>query len=396
MKSKNSDLAKLWNQNLQMNYGTPAIALHKGSGSVVWDVEGKRYLDMLGGIATTVVGHANPVVVSAVSRQIRELSHVSNYYMHEPELKLAEKLTNFTKSPHARVFFCNSGAEANEAALKLSRLTGRGQIVATEGGFHGRTVGALSMTGQSGKRLPFLPLLKKVEFAPYGDIDSMRRLVSRRTAMVIVEPIQGENGVVVPPAGYLKAVRELCDQYGALLCIDAVQTGMGRTGQWFGYEYAGITPDIITLAKGLGGGLPLGAMIAVTENAPSFKAGDHGSTFGGNPVSCAAGLAAISIIEKKNLMVRVAKVGKSLKSDLEKVPGVLSVRGEGLLIGIVLDSDIAPQVVSLGRENGILVNATGPRVIRIAPALTITDTQLREFLKKFALTMKSINEGQNV
>ena len=392
MKSRNIEAQERWQKNIQLNYGTPQLSLAKGSGSVVWDVDGNRYLDLLGGIATTVVGHANPTVVSAVSKQIRELSHVSNFYMHEPALNLAQKLTGFTGSDKARVFFCNSGAEANEAALKISRLTGRTQIISMEGSFHGRTTGALSMTGQSAKRIPFLPLLKDVKFAPFGDIDSLRRLISRRVAMVILEPIQGEIGVVVPPSDYLKNVRELCDRYGVLLCIDAVQTGMGRTGEWFGYEYSGITPDIITLAKGLGGGLPLGAMITVTENAPAFKPGEHGTTFGGNPVSCAAGLAAISVIEKKELLVRSKKVGGLIKSEISKLPGVVEVRGAGLLRGVVLDQDVANKVVDLARAHGLLLNAPSPRVIRLAPALTITDAQVREFIKKFAFALKSVRE----
>jgi len=391
--TKNERAQGRWNKNLQLNYGTPSISLAKGSGSVVWDVDGNRYLDFLGGIATTVLGHANPSVVKAVSTQIRELSHVSNFYMHEPVLQLAEKLVGFTGEKSARVFFCNSGAEANEAALKLSRLTGRTRIIALEGGFHGRTTGALALTGQQAKRLPFLPLIKDVKFAPYGDLDSLRRLISRRVAMVIVEPIQGENGVVVPPADYLKGIRELCDQYGVLMCIDAVQTGMGRTGSWFGYEYSGITPDIITLAKGLGGGLPLGAMIAVTPQAPVFKPGEHGSTFGGNPVSCAAGLAAISVIEKKKLLSRAKTVGAHIKREISKIDGVKAVRGEGLLLGILLEDIDASTLVEVAKKNGLLLNAPNKGVIRIAPALSITDAQVREFIKKFAQSMALLQKG---
>ena len=393
MTTKNERAQGRWNKTVQLNYGTPSISLAKGSGSVVWDVDGNRYLDFLGGIATTVLGHANPSVVKAVSTQIRELSHVSNFYMHEPVLQLAEKLVGFTGEKSARVFFCNSGAEANEAALKLSRLTGRTRIIALEGGFHGRTTGALALTGQQAKRLPFLPLIKDVKFAPYGDLDSLRRLISRRVAMVIVEPIQGENGVVVPPADYLKGIRELCDQYGVLMCIDAVQTGMGRTGSWFGYEYSGITPDIITLAKGLGGGLPLGAMIAVTPQAPVFKPGEHGSTFGGNPVSCAAGLAAISVIEKKKLLSRAKTVGAHIKREISKIDGVKAVRGEGLLLGILLEDINASTLVEVAKNNGLLLNAPNKGVIRIAPALSITDAQVREFIKKFAQSMALIQKG---
>jgi acetylornithine aminotransferase len=387
---KNAVAQNRWESALQNNYGTPAIALAHGKGSVVWDIEGNRYLDFLGGIATTVVGHANPAVVSAVTKQIKELSHVSNYYMHEPALRLAEKLKEFTGQSGAQVFFCNSGAEANEAALKLSRLTGRPKIISTLGSFHGRTIGALSLTGQPGKRSPFLPLLKGVKYVPYGDLAAMERALSRRVAMVILEPIQGENGVVVPPADYLRGVRELCDRYGTLLCIDAVQTGMGRTGSWFGYEYSGIVPDITTLAKGLGGGLPLGAMIALTAAAPRFAPGDHGSTFGGNPVSCAAGLAAISVIEKQELFRRATEAEVRIKERLTKLPGVVDVRGSGLLIGIVLEDDIAAELVEAARQSGLLINAPAKNVIRIAPALTVTAVQVNEFIKKFSQILSNV------
>ncbi len=392
MKNSNELARKRWDGSLANNYGTPKIDLAKGKGSIVWDVEENRYLDFLGGIATTVVGHAHPTVIAAVNKQIRELSHVSNFYMHEPVLKLAEKLKSFTGEESARTFFCNSGAEANEAALKISRLTGRTRIISTEGAFHGRTIGALSLTGQRAKRAPFIPLLKDVKFAKYGDIADMERLISKKVAMVILEPIQGENGVILPPSGYLKRVRELCDQYGALLCIDAVQTGMGRTGVWFGYEDSGITPDIITLAKGLGGGLPLGAMITVRPQTPRFSPGDHGSTFGGNPISCAAGLAAISIIEKGLLLKRVKKMSTLIKREITKLPGVLQVRGEGLLLGIVLDSCDAALLVENARAVGLLLNAPNKGVIRIAPALTITDAQIKEFIKKFSSALKSAQQ----
>jgi len=381
-----------WQSSLQNNYGTPAIALSHGSGSYLWDVEGKKYLDMLSGIATTVVGQAHPKVVAAVTKQISQLSHVSNFYIHEPALQLAEKLISFTGQDSARVFFCNSGAEANEAALKLSRLTDRTRIISTRNAFHGRTMGALSLTGQSAKQRPFRPLLKDVVFVNYGDITSMKRKISHKVAMVILEPIQGESGVIVPPPEYLKAVRDLCDKYGALLCIDAVQTGMGRTGSWFGYEYSGITPDIITLAKGLGGGLPLGAMIAVTKRAPGFKAGEHGSTFGGNPVSCASGLAAIEVIEKGSLLKKVVERGEYIKLEISSLDGVQAVRGEGLLLGIVLTEAIASNVVLAAYKAGLLLNAPDKNVIRIAPALTLTHDDAKVFIKKFSTALKEAQD----
>jgi acetylornithine/N-succinyldiaminopimelate aminotransferase len=290
---------KQWKNSLQANYATPTIELVSGKGAVVTDSKGVEYLDFLAGIATNVLGHAHPAVVKAVTKQISTLGHVSNFYAHPNVMELAEKLIEMTGEKSARVFFCNSGAEANEAALKLSRKTGRTRIVATHGSFHGRTMGALSLTGQSEKRDPFKPLIKDITHVPYGDMGAMLKKVSKKTAMVIVEPIMGEAGVIVPPHGYLQALRELCDETGTLLVFDCVQTGMGRTGDWFGYEYSGIRPDVITLAKGLGGGLPLGAMIALGDAASLFAPGDHGSTFGGNPVTTAAGLAVIKTIESK-------------------------------------------------------------------------------------------------
>jgi len=382
-----------WHAALQNNYGVPSITLVKGEGAVVWDVDGKRYLDFLGGIATNVLGHAHPAIVKAVTEQIGKLGHVSNLYSHKPGIELAEKLQDLASDPTARVFFCNSGAEANEAAIKISRLTGRKQIVATVGGFHGRTAGALSITGQEAKRAPFEPLLSGVKFVEFGDVLAMQKAVSKNTAMVILECIQGENGVVVPDAGYLRKVRAICDQNGALLAIDAVQTGMGRTGDWFGYEIEGIKPDIITLAKGLGGGLPLGAMITLGEKTPAFKPGEHGSTFGGNPVSCAAANAAIDFIVKKNLLKQVTTSGKYLKANLAKVPGVVDVRGRGLLIGIILEANVAAAVVAKATRNGLLINAPSKNVIRLAPPLIVNKKELNEFIKIFSRTLNEVLNG---
>ena len=382
-----------WHAALQNNYGVPPITLVKGKGAEVWDDNGKRYLDFLGGIATNVLGHAHPGIVKAVTQQIEKLGHVSNLYSHKPGIELAEKLQDLTNDPTARVFFCNSGAEANEAAIKISRLTGRKQIVATVGGFHGRTAGALSITGQDAKRTPFEPLLPGVKFVEFGNVAAMRRVISKNTAMVIIETIQGENGVVVPEAGYLRKVRAICDQNGVLLAIDAVQTGMGRTGEWLGYESEGIKPDIITLAKGLGGGLPLGAMITLGEKAPAFKPGEHGSTFGGNPVSCAAANAAIDFIVKKNLLKQVSTSGKFLKTKLAKVPGVIDVRGRGLLLGIVLEANVAAAVVAKAMSNGLLINAPSKNVFRIAPPLIVNKKELSEFVKLFSRTLNEVLNG---
>jgi acetylornithine aminotransferase len=382
-----------WHGVMQNNYGVPPITLVKGKGVEVWDEDGKRYLDFLGGIATNVLGQAHPAIVKAVSKQIEELAHVSNLYIHTPGVELAEKLQDLTNDPTARVFFCNSGAEANEAAIKISRLTGRTQIISTIGAFHGRTAGSLSITGQESKRTLFEPLLPKVKFVPYGDLWAIRKAISRKTAVVILEPIQGENGVVVPPAGYLQEVRSLCNKYGALLAIDAVQTGMGRTGEWFGYESEGIRPDIITLAKGLGGGLPLGAMITLGDKVPAFKPGEHGSTFGGNPISCAAANAVIDFIVKRDILKKVAIDGEFLKMQLAQIPGVDQVRGRGLLIGMVLQSPVASQVAAKAMTKGLLINAPGKNVIRIAPALIVSKKEINQFIKLFSESLDEVLNG---
>ena len=388
---KNADFIKQWKNTTQNNYGIPELALVKGKGLVLTDADGKQYLDFLGGIATSVLGHAHPAIVKAVSKQIAQLGHVSNFYAHPNALALANKLITMTGDKSARVFFCQSGAEANEAALKLSRRTGRNRIIAAQGAFHGRTMGALSLTGQPAKREPFLPLVKGVKHVPFGDIAAMRRAISKKTAMVIIEPIMGEAGVIIPPADYLAQVRELCNTYGVMLVIDAVQTGMGRTGDWFGYEYSGIEPDVITLAKGLGGGLPLGAMIALGKAAVLFEPGDHGSTFGGNPVTTAAGLAAISVIEKEKLMQKARKHYEFLLTEIAQIPGVTEVRGAGLLIGIELEAGNSKEIAAKMLAAGVLVNAPNPSTIRIAPALIVTDAQIKKFI---AIFRKVLSDGK--
>ena len=372
-----------WDTSLQGNYGKPSITLIKGKGVLVTDADGKTYMDFLGGIATNILGHSHPAIVKAVTKQVSTLSHVSNFYAHPNAIELAEKLIAMTGDKTAKVFFCQSGAEANEAALKLSRRTGKVRIVAAQGAFHGRTMGALSLTGQPSKREPFLPLIKGVKHVPFGDIDAMLKAVSKKTAMVIIEPIMGEAGVIVPPADYLQQLRQLCDKNGSLLVIDAVQTGMGRTGNWFGYEYSGITPDVITLAKGLGGGLPLGAMIALGKASELFQPGDHGSTFGGNPITTAAGLAAIDFIESKGILSKVEKQGLHLIKELALIPGVKEVRGAGLLLGIELESLKASEISDAMRQAGVLVNAANATTIRIAPALIVSDAQITKFISIF-------------
>lgn len=381
---------KRWQQALQDNYGTPSIELVSGKGSIVKDSQGRTYLDFLAGIATNVLGHAHPAIVKAVSKQISTLGHVSNFYAHPNVLELAEKLQKMTGEKGARVFFCNSGAEANEAALKLSRKTGKHKIVATKEAFHGRTMGALSLTGQPGKRDPFKPLLKGIKHVPFGDSGAMKRAINKKTAMVIVEPIMGEAGVIVPPADYLRNLRTYCDDNGVLLVFDCVQTGMGRTGDWFGYEYSGVKPDVITLAKGLGGGLPLGAMIALGGAAKLFAAGDHGSTFGGNPVATSAALAVITAIEKEKILNHVDQVGKYLLTELALIPGVTEVRGAGLLIGLTLEKPVAKSLTKRAQELGTLINAPGDYTIRLAPALNVTMKQAEKFVGIFARAVAEV------
>lgn len=384
---------KRWTQSIQDNYGTPSIELVSGKGSVTKGSDGTIYLDFLAGIATNVMGHAHPAIIKAVSKQVATLGHVSNFYAHPNLLELSEKLQKLTGDKSARIFFCNSGAEANEAALKLSRKTGKTRVVATKEAFHGRTMGALSLTGQPSKRDPFKPLIKNITHVPFGDSKAMKRAITKKTAMVIVEPIMGEAGVIVPHSDYLKDLREYCDKNGALLVFDCVQTGMGRTGDWFGYEYSGIKPDVITLAKGLGGGLPLGAMIALGNASHLFIAGDHGSTFGGNPIATAAALAVIKTIEKENLLAHVTEVGSYLIAEMALIPGVTEVRGAGLLIGATLEQPVAKLVTKRCEELGILINAPSESIIRIAPALNISMKQCEKFIAIFS---QAVKEKHNV
>jgi acetylornithine aminotransferase len=379
---------KRWQKSLLDNYGTPTIELVSGKGSVVTDSTGITYLDFLAGIATNVLGHAHPAIVKAVSKQVATLGHVSNFYAHPNVLQLAEKLQKMTGDKNARIFFCNSGAEANEAALKLSRKTGKSRIVATKESFHGRTMGALSLTGQPSKREPFKPLIKGIKHVPFGDSAAMKRAITKKTAMVIVEPIMGEAGVIVPPADYLQNLRTYCDAAGAILVFDCVQTGMGRTGDWFGYEYSGVKPDVVTLAKGLGGGLPLGAMIALGSASKLFAAGDHGSTFGGNPVATAAALAVITSIEKEKILAHVDDVSDFLLAEMALIPGVTEVRGAGLLIGLTLDKPVAKALTKRCQELGVLINAPGESTIRIAPALNVSLRQTQKFIGIFSQAMR--------
>jgi acetylornithine/N-succinyldiaminopimelate aminotransferase len=382
-----------WTNLMMTNYGTPSRTFVSGKGCVIKDDQGNSYLDFLAGIATNVLGHAHPAIVKSVSTQVATLGHVSNFFAHPQGLLLASRLQAMTGDSTSRVFFCNSGAEANEAALKISRRTGRSKIVAAQGSFHGRTMGALSMTGQPAKREPFTPLLKGITHVPFGDLAAMHRAVTKRTAMVIVEPIMGEAGVITPPDGYLAGLRLICDQTGALLVFDCVQTGIGRTGQWFGFEHEKVKPDILTLAKGLGGGLPIGATIAYGSAAQLLQPGDHGTTFGGSPISCAAGNAVLDVIVKNKLMLSARSHEKKIKTKISVLPGVKEVRGRGLLIGIELESPIAKSVSAALLDSGIIVNAANENTIRIAPPLIVTTVQIEKFISLFTKALKEVHHG---
>ncbi|TWD19465.1 acetylornithine aminotransferase [Streptomyces sp. T12] len=378
----NAELTARWQGALMNNYGTPRLPLVRGEGQRLWDADGKEYHDFVGGIATNALGHAHPAVVEAVTRQISSLGHISNLFLAEPTVALAERLLqHFGRD--GRVFFCNSGAEANEAAFKIGRLTGRTHVVATEGAFHGRTMGALALTGQAGKREPFLPLPGDVTHVPFGDAQALDAAVTEDTAAVVLEPIQGELGVVVPPPGYLKAARAITAAKGALLILDEVQTGVGRTGNWFEYQaHEGVLPDVVTLAKQLGGGLPLGATVAFGRAAHLLGPGHHGTTFGGNPVACAAGLAVLDTIADEGLLENVKRQGAKLRDGIEGSGHALidHVRGAGLLLGIVLTEPLAPQAQQAAQDAGFLVNAPAPDVVRLMPPLNLGDDAVDAFL----------------
>ncbi|MET8245213.1 acetylornithine transaminase [Streptomyces sp. NPDC005202] len=378
----NAELTKRWQGALMNNYGTPRLPLVRGEGTRLWDADGKEYLDFVGGIAVNALGHAHPAVVEAVSRQIASLGHVSNLFIAEPPVALAERLLQLF-GRDGKVYFCNSGAEANEGAFKIGRLTGRTHMVATQGGFHGRTMGALALTGQPGKQEPFLPLPGDVTHVPYGDAQALAAAVTEETALVVIEPIQGENGVVVPPAGYLKAARAITAATGSLLVLDEVQTGVGRTGHWFEYQaHEGVLPDVVTLAKGLGGGLPLGATVAFGRAAELLRPGQHGTTFGGNPVACAAGLAVLDTIANEGLLENVKRQGEKLRDGIESLghPLIAHVRGAGLLLGIVLTEPLAPQAQQAAQDAGFLVNAPAADVVRLMPPLNLGDDAVDAFL----------------
>lgn len=364
--------------SLMNTFGPPKRVLVRGEGAHVWDVDGNEYVDLLGGIAVNALGHGHPALVEAVSGQLSTLGHISNFFASEPQVELAEQLLALLGHP-GKVFFTNSGAEANEAAIKLSRLTGRTRIVAAEGAFHGRTMGSLALTAKEAYRTPFEPLPGDVTWVPYGDVDALAAAVDDETAVVVLEPIQGEAGVIVAPDGYLAAARRIATERGALLWLDEVQSGIGRTGRWFAHDPS-VAPDVVTLAKGLGGGIPIGACVGLGSAADLFAPGNHGTTFGGNPVACAAALAVLRTIEADGLLEHVTKVGERLRDGLAADPRVTEVRGEGLLIGVELSTACAAEAFTAALEAGFIVNNPTPTAIRLAPPLVLTDADADAFL----------------
>lgn len=391
-----------WTEAFMNTYGTPQLPLVSGRGATVCDAEGNQYIDLLAGIAVNALGHAHPALVEAVSSQVSTLGHISNFFASEPALAVARKLQSLVDDPTSRIFFCNSGAEANETAFKLTRLTGRTRVLAAENGFHGRTMGALSLTGQPAKQAPFEPLVPGVEFYRYGDIDHLRSLVEAdpdnkdNTAAIFLEPIQGETGVIPAPDGFLRDVRQLCDAHGILMVVDEVQTGVGRTGDFFAHTALGVRPDIVTMAKGLAGGLPIGAVIARDTVAAMFTPGSHGTTFGGNPIACAAAEAVLDVVDEA-FCAQVRAKGERIALGVEKLAGVDHVRGRGLMLGVVLKAPVAKEAVKLGLTHGVILNAPMENVLRLTPPLVITDDEIDAALSALETTLEealSAHEGE--
>jgi acetylornithine/N-succinyldiaminopimelate aminotransferase len=380
--------------SLMNTFGAPKLVLTKGDGPYVWDAEGNRYLDLLAGIAVNALGHNHPALVGAVTEQLSTLGHVSNFFATEPQVALAERLLALlgVGPDGGKVFFTNSGTEANEAAFKLSRRTGRTHLVAMEGSFHGRTTGSLALTSKAAYREPFEPLPGDVTFVPYGDAGALAAAVTDETAAVVIEPIQGEAGVILPPDGFLARARETTSAHGALLWLDEVQSGMGRTGSWMAYHGSGVVPDVVTLAKGLAGGIPVGAMVALGDAGTLLGPGNHGSTFGGNPVAAAAALAVIETIERDGLLANATAVGDLIRAGVED-PRVTEVRGRGLLIGIDLDADVASRASAAAMRHGVIMNDCAPHRIRLAPPLVLTADQAREFLAAWPTILDEAYDG---
>lgn len=385
-----------YSAHLMNNFGPPKLELVRGEGAQVWDSDGNTYVDLLGGIAVNSLGHAHPRLVEAVTSQLGTLGHISNLFTSEPQIQLAERLLELSGRP-GKVFFSNSGAEANEAAFKLTRRTGRTHVVAAEGGFHGRTFGALALTSKAAYREPFEPLPGDVTFVPYGDAEALAAAVTDRTAAVLLEPMQGEAGVNVPEPGYLLRAQEIAHAHGALLWLDEIQTGVGRTGAWLAHHLpfgGGVQPDIVTLAKGLGGGVPIGATLAFDAAAELFTPGQHGTTFGGNPVACAAALAVLEVIEEDGLLEKVATLGSQVREGLAADARVTEVRGEGLLIGLDLSAERSAEVVAAAMLAGYLINNPTPSRIRLAPPLVLTTAQAEAFVASWSGILDEAGVGR--
>lgn len=387
------NIIQKWDESILNTYGTPPVALVSGQGARLTDEEGNEYIDMLAGIAVNSLGTAHPAIVEAVTEQIQRLGHVSNLFGSQPVVDAADKLRARVGDESARVFFCNSGAEANEAAFKLARLTGKHRVLAAHHGFHGRSMGALALTGQPSKRKAFEPLPTGVEFYPYGDTSYLRELVEQNpgdTAAIFLEPIQGETGVIPAPHGFLKAVRDLCDEHDLLFIADEVQTGVGRTGKFFGYQAEDVLPDVITMAKGLGGGLPIGACIARGKAAGLFTPGSHGTTFGGNPVATAAANAVLDTVDEA-FIENVSAKGALLADKVSQLPQVAEVRGRGLMLGVVLKEPIAKAAVSAGLKRGLILNAPSESVIRLTPPLVIKEEDIVEAVDRLGDVLNSLS-----
>lgn len=374
----NAELLSRFDAVMMPTYA-PSIPVVRGEGCTVWDADGRSYLDLIAGIAVSSLGHAHPAVVEAVSAQCKAISHTSNLFVNEPSVRLAEKLLALLGN-EGRVFFTNSGTEANEAAFKLVRRHGgphRSYVVAAERSFHGRTMGSLALTGKPAIREPFGPFGADVRFVPYGDVDALKNALSAETAALFLEPMLGEGGVIAAPAGYLRAARDLCDSTGAAFVLDEIQSGIGRTGNWFLHQAEEVSPDVVTLAKGLGGGLPIGACVGLGRYATAFGKGDHGSTFGGNPIACAAALAVLETIERDGLLANAAAVGAHFQAALRAVEhqALAGVRGRGLWLALELRGVGAAAVEAASRDAGFLVNAVQPDAIRIAPPLILSAQQ---------------------
>ncbi len=386
-------------RDLVRSFGDRMALFVRGEGAYIWDGDGTKYLDFLAGIAVNALGHAHPVFVEAITAQASTLSHVSNYFATPPQLAMAARLKRLAGTGESgRVYFGNSGAEANEAALKLARLHGRGtdrtRILTLKGGFHGRTMGALALTGKPALQADFLPMVPGVEHID-ATIEALEAAMDERVAAFLVEPIQGEAGVVELPEGYLQAARKLTARHGALLIIDEIQTGAGRTGAWFGFQHAGIVPDAITVAKGIGGGFPIGALITFGAASDLFFPGTHGSTFGGNALGTAVGGAVLQEIESAGLVENAARRETQLREGIAALgsPLVAGVRGRGLLLGIALSSPVAKAVVAAAQQHGLIVNAANDDTIRIAPPLTIGDAEVAEFLELFGASLATVSDA---